>query len=716
MPRAKQTMDGNTAAAHVAYAYTDVAAIYPITPSSPMADSVDQWSAAGQKNIFGNQVKVVEMESEAGAAGAVHGSLGAGAVTTTFTASQGLLLMIPNMYKIAAEQLPCVFDVSARTVATQSLNIFGDHSDVMACRQTGFAMLVESSVQEVMDLSPVAHLAAIEGKVPFLNFFDGFRTSHEYQKIEKWDYADLKEMCNMKAVEEFRAKALNPEHPKMRGSHENGDVFFQHREACNLSQEVNGVSWLHGEVSKDILGSMWPGYFKNELHIGYVTNGVHFPTWIATSMRRLYARYFADGFEGHTYDIPAWQKVHQIPDEELWNERMYLKNKLVKHIRRRYSDPNQVRLDSPRQMIQIIEGIKPDVLTIGFARRFATYKRAYLLFTNLDRLSAIVNNKERPVQFIFAGKAHPNDKPGQDLIKRIVEVAAMPQFVGKILFLQNYDMELARRMVQGVDVWLNTPTRPLEASGTSGEKCVMNGVLQFSVLDGWWVEGYKEGAGWMLPMERTFADQGYQDELDAEMIYNTIEEQIVPKYYDRGSDGIPHQWVDSVKKCVADIASNFTTNRMLGDYEERFYNKLAARKREIVEGGYKLAREIAAWKRKVSAAWDKVRVIDVQRVRIDDEAIFVGEKYHFEVTVDIANLRPEDIGVEMVIAQQIVGGGKVNVTRTIGLKHTKTDGSRVTYALDYVPGEAGTFDVALRLYPYNPHLPHRMDFALVKWA
>ena len=233
MPRAKQTMDGNTAAAHVAYAYTDVAAIYPITPSSPMADSVDQWSAQGQKNIFGNQVKVVEMQSEAGAAGAVHGSLGAGAVTTTFTASQGLLLMIPNMYKIAAEQLPCVFDVSARTVATQSLNIFGDHSDVMACRQTGFAMLVESSVQEVMDLSPVAHLAAIEGKVPFLNFFDGFRTSHEYQKIEKWDYADLKEMCNMEAVEEFRAKALNPEHPKMRGSHENGDVFFQHREACN---------------------------------------------------------------------------------------------------------------------------------------------------------------------------------------------------------------------------------------------------------------------------------------------------------------------------------------------------------------------------------------------------------------------------------------------------------------------------------------------------
>ncbi len=233
MSRVKQSMDGNTAAAHVAYAYTDVAAIYPITPSSPMADYVDQWSAQGQENIFGNQVKVVEMQSEAGAAGTVHGSLGVGAITTTFTASQGLLLMIPNMYKIAAEQLPCVFDVSARTVATQSLNIFGDHSDVYACRQTGFAMMCETNPQEVMDLSPVAHLAAIEGKVPFLNFFDGFRTSHEIQKIEKWDYADLKEMCNFDSIKAFREHALNPEHPAMRGSHENGDVFFQHREACN---------------------------------------------------------------------------------------------------------------------------------------------------------------------------------------------------------------------------------------------------------------------------------------------------------------------------------------------------------------------------------------------------------------------------------------------------------------------------------------------------
>ena len=486
--------------------------------------------------------------------------------------------------------------------------------------------------------------------------------------------------------------------------------------ACNLSQEVNGVSWLHGEVSKSILGSMWPGYFKNELHIGYVTNGVHFPTWVASNLRRLYARYFPKGFEGHDYDIAEWKKVYEISDEELWGERLFLKNRLIKTIKRRYSDPSQVRFDSPRQIVQVTDRLKPEVLTIGFARRFATYKRAYLLFTNLDRLSAIVNNKEHPVQFIFAGKAHPNDKPGQDLIKRIVEVSSMPQFVGKIIFLQNYDMDLARRMVQGVDVWLNTPTRPLEASGTSGEKCVMNGVMQFSVLDGWWVEGYKEGAGWALPMEQTFADKGHQDELDAEMIYSTIEEQIVPKYYARNERGIPTDWVASIKKCIAEIASNFTTNRMLKDYEERFYNPLAARKREIISGNYALAREIAAWKRKVSAAWDNVRVLDVQRAGVDKEAILVGAAYHFEVTLDIANLQPCDIGVELVVAKPVEGAEQADVEYSIELPQTKVEGSKVTYALDYIPDRTGTFDVALRIYPKNPRLPHRMDFALVKWA
>lgn len=486
--------------------------------------------------------------------------------------------------------------------------------------------------------------------------------------------------------------------------------------ACNLSQEVNGVSWLHGEVSKDILGNMWPGYFKDELHIGYVTNGVHFPTWVAPNLRNLYLKYFPEGFINKDYEIGAWQKVHEIEDSELWNERMYLKNKLIRHIRRRMTDPQQVLFASPTQVVRILDSLRPDVLTIGFARRFATYKRANLLFTNLERLEKIVNNPKMPVQFVFAGKAHPNDKPGQDLIKRIVEVAAMPQFAGKVIFIQNYDMALARKMVQGVDVWLNTPTRPLEASGTSGEKAVMNGVMQFSVLDGWWVEGYKEGAGWKLPMERTYADQNFQNQLDAELIYSTIEEEIAPMYYNRDHDNIPHSWLKTVKNCIADIASNFTTNRMLKDYEERFYHKLFERNTLVKANDYTMAREIAAWKRRVSNAWDKVHVVNVKKFDIGKNAVMLDTPYFIEAEIDIDGLKPEDIGVELVVAQQIDNYADVKVRGRYQLEYTKSEGNHAFYAFTMNPSSTGSFDVALRIYPKNSKLPHRMDFALVKWA
>lgn len=486
--------------------------------------------------------------------------------------------------------------------------------------------------------------------------------------------------------------------------------------ACNLSQEVNGVSWLHGEVSKDVLGSMWPGYFKDELHISYVTNGVHFPTWTASILRRLYDKYSGDGFSDYTYNASAWNKINEIPDEELWNARMVLKERLIKNIVKRCADPTQVRIASPQHIVKIKESLSAEVLTIGFARRFATYKRAHLLFTNLDRLDAIVNNPEHPVQFVFAGKAHPNDIPGQDLIKRIVEVAAMPRFVGKVLFIQNYDMDLARKMVQGVDVWLNTPTRPLEASGTSGEKAVMNGVLQFSVLDGWWVEGYKEGAGWMLPQERSYEEQKFQNDLDAEIIYRTLEEEIIPLYYNREKNNIPHKWMASVKSCIADIASNFTTYRMITDYQERFYNKLYERNRTLVANDFTLAREIAAWKRKVSNSWDKVHIVGTKQIDISKEAIVVGGSYRIEVEVDIDGLNPEDIGVELLMANHIEPGQSVKIISQSELSIISQEGQRVTYAIDTIPTQTGSFDSALRVYPKNPKLPHRMDFALVKWA
>ena len=486
--------------------------------------------------------------------------------------------------------------------------------------------------------------------------------------------------------------------------------------ACNLSQEVNGVSWLHGEVTKDILGGMWPGYFHDELHIGYVTNGVHFPTWTAPNLKKLYLRHFPEGFSNQQYDIPAWKKVYEIADEELWKERIVLKEKLIRYIKRRMADPKQLLFASPRQVVKIVDSVKPDVLTIGFARRFATYKRAHLLFTNLERLDKIVNNPEQPVQFVFAGKAHPNDKPGQDLIKRIVEVSAMPQFAGKIIFLQNYDMALARKMVHGVDVWLNTPTRPQEASGTSGEKAVMNGVLNFSVLDGWWVEGYKEGAGWMLPMERSYEDQSFQNELDAEMIYTTIEEQIAPLYYKRDSNNIPYGWIAAIKKCISEIASNFTTNRMLTDYEERFYGKLYERNKKMVSNDFTLARQIAAWKRRVSNAWDKVKILDVKQFDMGKGAFLLDSNYQVEVLLDIDGLKPDDIGVELVVARQIDTGGKIKIDETHQLSCVSTEGSHALYKLNMVPDKTGSFDIAVRVYPKNPQLPHRMDFALVKWA
>lgn len=486
--------------------------------------------------------------------------------------------------------------------------------------------------------------------------------------------------------------------------------------AANLSQEVNGVSWLHSEVSKDIFAPMWPGYLPCEAHIGYVTNGVHFPSWASSRIKELYYKYFGEEFRNGNYSKELWNKAYEIPDKELWDTRLYLKNKLLRLVRNRMADPTQFSYDSPRQLIIMQENIKKEVLTIGFARRFATYKRAHLLFTNLERLSSIVNNPECPVQFIFAGKAHPADRAGQDLIKRIVEVSKMPQFIGKIIFLQNYDMELARRMVQGVDIWLNTPTRPMEASGTSGEKAVMNGVMHFSVLDGWWVEGYKKGAGWMLPMERTFADQRYQDELDSEMVYTILEDQIVPMYYSRNNDNIPEKWTQSIKNSIALVASNFTTNRMMQDYQDRFYSKLYKRNQKLRANNDELARNIAAWKRRVSQDWDNVKVISTKQHDISKLAILSGQSYSFEVTLDIDKLTPEDIGVELLIADQIIDPNKVKLNSVYQFQIDQIQGNTVTYKLDVEPDMNGSFDTAIRIYAKNENLAHRMDFALVKWA
>uniref|UniRef100_UPI0040297FE8 alpha-glucan family phosphorylase n=1 Tax=Leyella stercorea TaxID=363265 RepID=UPI0040297FE8 len=347
--------------------------------------------------------------------------------------------------------------------------------------------------------------------------------------------------------------------------------------ACNTCQEVNGVSKLHGWVSQRMFAPIWKGYYPEESHVGYVTNGVHFPTWTATEWRKVYAKYFDKNYIYDQSNESLWHAIYNVPDAEIWETRMALKKKLVNYIREKFAATWLKNQGDPSRVVALLDSITPNALYIGFCRRFATYKRAHLLFTDLERLSKIVNNPERPVKFIFSGKAHPADGAGQGLIKKIFEISQRPEFLGKIIFLEDYDMQLARRLVSGVDIWMNTPTRPLEASGTSGEKAEMNGVVNLSVLDGWWVEGYREGAGWALKQERTYQNQGYQDQLDAATIYSLLENEILPLYYNRNEQGFSEGWIKTIKNSIATIAPHYTMKRQLDDYYDKFYNKEAAR-------------------------------------------------------------------------------------------------------------------------------------------
>ncbi len=478
--------------------------------------------------------------------------------------------------------------------------------------------------------------------------------------------------------------------------------------AANLSQEVNGVSWLHGEVSRKMFAGMWPCYFPNELHVSYVTNGVHYPTWAAKEWRNL-----LENKDDHTAQ-PAWSALESIADSKVWEIRNTLRKRLIDLISDRLDEPGMIRFESPRQVIEIKEKLDDKILTIGFARRFATYKRAHLLFKDLDRLEELVNDPNRPVQFLFAGKAHPNDKAGQDLIKKIIELSKQPRFLGRIVFLQNYDMELAKHMVQGVDIWLNTPTRPLEASGTSGQKAVMNGVLHFSVLDGWWVEGYREGAGWALPLESTYAEHEFQDELDAELIYTTLENEIVPSFYSRNSNNIPETWIGYIKKSISQVASNFTTLRMITDYQNRFYSKLYKRSSELIDDDFEAAKKIAGWKRRITRNWEEIEIIQVKQFNIAREAIYIGKEYSAEVVLDLGSLGPDEVGVEMVVAD-LIESHEVKVKRVYEFLLQSVEESRATYRLNITPVEPGAFECGIRIYPKNPMLPHRMDFCMVRW-
>ena len=492
------------------------------------------------------------------------------------------------------------------------------------------------------------------------------------------------------------------------------EKFSMSNLAANISQNVNGVSMLHGKVSQDIFSHMYPAYLPEELFVSYVTNGVHYPTWCAPEWKPVHAKVFGEAFKTHHYDKQCFEGIYEVSDQEVWNTKKVLKKKLVAFVRERLQDKRISNHYSPSELVTILENLRDDVLTIGFARRFATYKRATLLLRDLDRLDAIVNNPDRPVQFLFAGKAHPADKAGQDLIKHIVDISKDPRFIGKIVFVPGYDITLAKRMVQGVDVWMNNPTRPQEASGTSGEKAAMNGTMHFSVLDGWWVEGYREGAGWALPMERTYDDQDFQNELDAATIYQILENDIVPAYYnvDR-STGRSHEWIGYIKNTIAMVACNFTTNRMLTDYMNQYYVPQAERASLVSADEFKVAREIAAWKKHVRRSWDDVQLISRSEPQTNYD---ISEKnpMHAEIVLNIGDLEPEYVGVELVFAQTD-NHGQLHIDQVNELEVVENADGICKYATDVMPSQTGAYQVGVRIFAKNPLLPHRQDFECVKW-
>lgn len=482
--------------------------------------------------------------------------------------------------------------------------------------------------------------------------------------------------------------------------------------ACNTCQEVNGVSKLHGWVSQKMFAPLWKGYFPEENHTSYVTNGVHFPTWTATEWRKLYDKYFDKSFMSDQSNEEIWHAINNVPDEEIWQTRMALKKKLIKYIRDKFTQQWLRNQGDPAKVMSLLERINPNALMIGFCRRFATYKRAHLLFTDLDRLNKIVNDPEHPVLFFFSGKAHPADGAGQGLIKKIFEISRRPEFLGKIIFLEDYDMQLARRLVSGVDIWMNTPTRPLEASGTSGEKAEMNGVVNLSVLDGWWVEGYRQGAGWALPQERTYQDQGYQDQLDAATIYSLLENEIIPLYYyHKGRKTYSEDWVKVIKNSISTIAPHYTMKRQLDDYYSKFYNKQAKRFKELQANGNRLAKDIAAWKEAVAERWDNIRVVSKDDSALD--CVETGKEGKLTYVIDEQGLN-DAIGLELVTLVNNQNTEK-SIHSVIPFKVVGHSGNNFTFECSFDPDIAGAYRTAVRMFPKNDLLPHRQDFCYVKW-
>ena len=494
---------------------------------------------------------------------------------------------------------------------------------------------------------------------------------------------------------------------------DNKEKFSMSVLAIHFSQEVNGVSEIHGAVSRSMFAPLFKGYFPEEIFISHVTNGVHFPTWVANSWLKLYIETFGEEFLHNQSNEQYWLKIHNVSDDKIWHTHVQQKHQLLDYIKQRLKTDFLQRAEEPRLWLDTVENINYNALTIGFARRFATYKRANLIFSNIERLKRIVSNPDHPIQFIFAGKAHPNDQGGKDLIRRIIEISKQPDFVGKIIFLENYDMSLAKYLIHGVDVWLNTPQRPLEASGTSGEKAVMNGIPNFSVLDGWWAEGYREDAGWALPKDNMYQNNEYQDQLDAETIYSILEEKIIPAYYNYRENNVPKRWISYMKNTIAGIAPHYTMERQLNDYYVEYYNKLYARVQLLTKNKSAKLKELVAWKRKIRQAWDTIELIDLEYPDTEKLPLTLGQEYTMKVVLQLTGISPNDLGVELVVCKKEDNSYKFIKTMQLDMVEEKQ--GRTTYIKTSRAILSGVYQCAFRIYPKHPLLPHRQDLPLLKW-
>ncbi len=482
--------------------------------------------------------------------------------------------------------------------------------------------------------------------------------------------------------------------------------------ALRLSAFANGVSKLHGQVSRAMWQFLWPDTPVTQIPIGHITNGVHTKTWLARGLRTLYDRYLREDWLEEVDASVTWQQVDAIPVAELWQTHMQLKESMVHHVRERLQQQFLRYGEGPRRLAEANRVLDPHALTLGFARRFATYKRATLLFQDEERLLRLLNHPERPVQIVFSGKAHPADEPGKGLIQQIYQLSQRPEFQGKIVFVENYDMNIARHLVAGVDVWLNNPRRPHEASGTSGQKAALCGVPNFSVLDGWWVEGYDGENGWSIGRERAYKDEATQDEADVQDLYATLEEQIVPLYYERDDAGLPKAWVERMKAAIRSCAPQFSMRRMVKEYTELYYLPAAANGNEIQNDNFQPARELAHWKAQLAQRW---RALHIQAESISNGQVKVGEPLQVQARVWLNGVAEEEVGVELIAGipseNAPLAAPIVTPMKVVGHEEGAT-----VYAGTITPKESGVFELGVRARPVHGSLINPNETGINRWA